>query len=99
MNGLIGEPSLPRPVVTMMAKVLRAQERTECFCLSRSAAPSCGWRGEPNRTFRPARERYGLSLCCVAVRMVARPLSAAMSYAPVENTKEFLPPPMSALGH
>ena len=31
--------------------------------------------------------------------MVARPLSAAMSYAAVENTKEFLPPPMSALGH
>ena len=30
--------------------------------------------------------------------MVARPLSAAMSYAAVENTKEFLPPPMSALG-
>ena len=49
-------------------------------------------------TFLPARERYGLSLCCVAVRMVARPLSAAMSYAAVENTKEFLPPPMSALG-
>ncbi|MGB6820420.1 MAG: hypothetical protein WBE29_26220, partial [Pseudolabrys sp.] len=67
--------------------------------MSRSAAPSCGWRGEPNRTFRPARERYGLSLCYVAVRMVARPLSAAMSYAAVENTKEFLPPPMSALGH
>jgi hypothetical protein len=31
MNGLIGEPSLPRPVVTMMAKVLRAQERTDLF--------------------------------------------------------------------
>jgi hypothetical protein len=31
MNGLIGEPSLPRPAVTMMAKVLRAQERTDLF--------------------------------------------------------------------
>ncbi|MGC1937490.1 MAG: hypothetical protein WA697_04480, partial [Pseudolabrys sp.] len=34
-----------------------------------------------------ARERYGLSLCYVAVRMVARPLSAAMSYAAVENSQ------------
>jgi hypothetical protein len=32
-------------------------------------------------SFERARERYGLSLCYVAVRMVARPLSAAMSYA------------------
>jgi hypothetical protein len=34
----------------------------------------------------------------VAWPCVARSLSAAMSYAAAENTKEYLPPPMSALG-